>query len=73
MKKAEWDGFHEFETYCPFIESHDFPIGVSSSDRAGIRKLYRDIDPSTPEEKDYRNSSVKMTWVKIFEAVDKFY
>jgi hypothetical protein len=53
---------------CPFVENHDFPMGLTATDRAGLRKLYLGIDP--PDDAvDFQDSSVKSAWVDLFRAM----
>lgn len=69
MTKNQWTAFRSFTEKCPFVMSNNFPLGISASDRAGLRKMYLDIDPQTPEEQDFRNSPIKREWIETFNRL----
>lgn len=68
MSAAHRRAFEAILERCPFIEAHEFPMGLTTTDRAGLRKLYLGIDPPDSAV-DFRNSPVKSAWVDLFRAM----
>jgi hypothetical protein len=67
--KSSLDKVYE---HCAFTTANNLPVGLTSTDRAGLRKMYLDQNTVSDQDRDFQKSATKVKWVRAFEAAEEF-
>lgn len=58
--------FDLFFEKCEFVRTKTFPVGLTPTDKVGLRKMYLGLNPTPTDEVDFKKSKEKQEWIDTF-------